>query len=788
MSATVTPPTQQHPNGAAPPGAVSDKSINTANAIHVSCVKNATDTKTMDYDAKEIIEFIRTDKPLKLRPLKLGLTIERIRNKFADTLAQTGDRKAAKNAVSEEKKQLPAVMWSGRFRSRKKSALVEHSGLLCADLDDLGEGLAKIRSKLLTGQHVWALFISPTGDGLKCVFRVPADVQKHNASFHAVEKHVHDLTGIQIDQACSDVARLCFLSHDPETYLNEGAIELTPLEPQKPMSSRATVISAPEINARQKIAEELLGPIDWKTETRGFCTCPGQHLHTTADGTKDCQIHLDGSPTTHCFHNHCKGIREGTNHQLRSRIGKAEHAAKLQMQNATNNKPKVIHAHYDAGRKSYWTTNSRGGWIEINEQSLRRVLKRHGFSAIRAQGAPLSEVEQKLNEIQLEHDVAYAGPLAGHRSGLLDAYGNRILVTTSPKLIEPKAGDWSVLDGFLQNLLVDVAYDQRPYVYAWLKLAYEALRAGSQRPGPVIAIAGPRNSGKSLLQNLFTEILGGRVAKPYRYMSGHTDFNGELFSAEHLMIEDEAPSTDLRSRRALGAHIKAFTVNETQSCHVKNRQALTLRPFWRLSISVNDEPENLMILPPISDSEHDSLGDKIILLRAKLAEMPMRSEALEERKAFWQMLITELPAFLHFILNWEVPNAIRHPRYGMKTWHHPELLLALDALAPETRLLSLIDEVLFTDHEYNNGQLISRSNAKGSWKVTAEELERLLRENATFCYESQKLLSWPTACGTYLGRLAKKHPSRVDPDRSSSARKWILHPAGAPPANGAVTP
>src|SRR5437016_3093199 len=139
MSATVTPPTQQHPNGAAPPGAVSDKSINTANAIDVSCVKNATDTKTMDYDAKEIIEFIRTDKPLKRLPIKLRTRIEHIHTKFADTLAKTGERKAAKNAVDQEKKQLPAIMWSGSFSKRKSSDLLQHSGLLCADLDELGD-------------------------------------------------------------------------------------------------------------------------------------------------------------------------------------------------------------------------------------------------------------------------------------------------------------------------------------------------------------------------------------------------------------------------------------------------------------------------------------------------------------------------------------------------------------------------------------------------------------------------------------------------------------------------
>jgi len=167
------------------------------------------------------------------------------------------------------------------------------------------------------------------------------------------------------------------------------------------------------------------------------------------------------------------------------------------------------------------------------------------------------------------------------------------------------------------------------------------------------------------------------------------------------MIEDETPSTDLRARRNLGANIKAFTVNEAQSCHAKGRSAITLAPLWRVSISVNDEPENLMILPPLSDSEQDSLADKMIMLRAKKVVMPMPSETLEERNAFWATLMAELPAFVHYLKSWPVPEDLRHGRYGIKTWQHPKLLAALGELAPETRLLTLIDEVIFahTDSE-----------------------------------------------------------------------------------------
>src|SRR5437762_2618004 len=83
---------------------------------------------------------------------------------------QTGNRQAAKKAVDADKKKLSGILLSGRFSRRANEALIRHSGLLCADLDQLGERLPTVRAKLLSSPYLWALFRSPTGDGLKTVF------------------------------------------------------------------------------------------------------------------------------------------------------------------------------------------------------------------------------------------------------------------------------------------------------------------------------------------------------------------------------------------------------------------------------------------------------------------------------------------------------------------------------------------------------------------------------------------------------------------------------------------
>ena len=312
-------------------------------------------------------------------------------------------------------------------------------------------------------------------------------------------------------------------------------------------------------------------------------------------------------------------------------------------------------------------------------------------------------------------------------------------------------------------MFLDDDFDQSLYLFGWLTVALEALYIGEHRPGQAMVIAGPANCGKSLLQKLITEVFGGRMAKPFQYMVGKTDFNAHMFGAEHLVIEDEAASTDIRARRDFGAHLKEITVNDHQSCHAKNRTPVSLTPFWRLSITVNEEPENLMVLPPIDEG----IRDKVILLKARLMPMPMPTNTLEERKLFMGMLRTELPAFVDFLLNWDMPVDLESARFGVKHFHHPVLLQAIEELAPERRLLSIID----------SGGLFFGPLAE-PWEGRAEELERKLREcnSGSFEREVDRLLSFPNACGSYLGRLVGKYPERITRRTVNGRTRWTVRP------------
>src|SRR6266481_2213574 len=99
--------------------------------LQISTVTSALKTATQHFAAGTVIEAIKTGGK------KLRGQVEQLRNTLGRELAMHGDVKRAKQAAADLKKQLPAVLWSGTFSKRANDGLIQHSGLLCADLDSL---------------------------------------------------------------------------------------------------------------------------------------------------------------------------------------------------------------------------------------------------------------------------------------------------------------------------------------------------------------------------------------------------------------------------------------------------------------------------------------------------------------------------------------------------------------------------------------------------------------------------------------------------------------------------
>jgi hypothetical protein len=246
--------------------------------------------------------------------------VKAIRTTFARVLAETGDAVAAKKAIDADKKRLPAFMFGGKFKARGDKNLEVYSKLLCGDVDGVADNqMEQVFNLIANDPHTITASISPSGAGVKFLCWSSGDAAAHKRAFAAMEKYFTEKHGIAVDPACKNLERLCF-APDNATDLRPDAVKFDPLpETQKPPT-----FSAPAGESRPAIAGRLLGKIEWSDESTGFCKCPGEHLHTGANGAKDCMVLLLGVPTVKCFHNSCAGIVAGVNHELRSQIGKAE--------------------------------------------------------------------------------------------------------------------------------------------------------------------------------------------------------------------------------------------------------------------------------------------------------------------------------------------------------------------------------------------------------------------------------------------------------------------------------
>jgi len=142
-----------------------------------------------------------------------------IRNgRYAEPIAQLRSLyQANKPAYDRRKRTLPGFTMSGTCSDRKTPLV--HSGLVQVDIDDIADRLPDLRRQIESDPHVAFGFVSPSGVGLK--LGVAIDGDHHQEGFIAAHGHFGSRYKIEIDPSVKDPLRLCFVSHDPELWIQK---------------------------------------------------------------------------------------------------------------------------------------------------------------------------------------------------------------------------------------------------------------------------------------------------------------------------------------------------------------------------------------------------------------------------------------------------------------------------------------------------------------------------------------------------------------------------------------
>jgi hypothetical protein len=132
------------------------------------------------------------------------------------------------------KKFLPAVTFCGVFNERrKKENLFEYNSLIVLDIDKLHpDELIKVHGQLSNDSYVFALWYSPSGNGIKGLVSlkysidISTNIDKyHKIAFQQFESYLFEKHEIKLDASGKDTTRLCFYSSDKNLFLKDNSYE-----------------------------------------------------------------------------------------------------------------------------------------------------------------------------------------------------------------------------------------------------------------------------------------------------------------------------------------------------------------------------------------------------------------------------------------------------------------------------------------------------------------------------------------------------------------------------------
>jgi hypothetical protein len=179
----------------------------TNNKLMVSVYQNFV-TKLEDRNLVEILQEIKSE--------KYQSDINSIRYAL-----HKGEEKTA-DAI---KSGLIGFTMSGTFgASRTKVNLHTYSQIIGLDFDHIPVTELETLVKLINEcNFTFASFISPSGEGIKVFIKINSNATQHPIAYNQVATYYKILSGYDFDPKCKDSTRLCFVSSDPETYVNEDS-------------------------------------------------------------------------------------------------------------------------------------------------------------------------------------------------------------------------------------------------------------------------------------------------------------------------------------------------------------------------------------------------------------------------------------------------------------------------------------------------------------------------------------------------------------------------------------
>lgn len=200
----------------------------------------------------EVVNKIQSDKIIQK-------IIDEVRQCMANNDLETAEKK---------KSELPAVTFSARFAGgRRYDKLVEYIGEISLDFDKKStDELQRIRQAAANCPYTHLSFLSPRGSGYKITVRtsladgtLPQSAEEvrryHTHAYDQVSALYEEICQTDIDEACKDMTRLCYLSHDENIYFNPNSETLI-IDPNLPLRPKQRKTPGRKKGSAKKLSGE----------------------------------------------------------------------------------------------------------------------------------------------------------------------------------------------------------------------------------------------------------------------------------------------------------------------------------------------------------------------------------------------------------------------------------------------------------------------------------------------------------------------------------------------------
>lgn len=139
-------------------------------------------------------------------------------------------KQGEKEKYDRGKERLHGVTFSGLFKPTRANQNIvpeAYTQIMALDLDKQKDDLATTIEQAKEIPYSFSIFKSPSGNGCKILVLVDAVYQDHTFVYRQVSQYYEKQLGVPFDST-SDLSRLCFLSHDPEIYVNVNSKSFKP--------------------------------------------------------------------------------------------------------------------------------------------------------------------------------------------------------------------------------------------------------------------------------------------------------------------------------------------------------------------------------------------------------------------------------------------------------------------------------------------------------------------------------------------------------------------------------